>query len=62
MRKFPEGKPEGKRTLGRPRHRWRDNIKMDLREVAGCGDLMGLVQVRSRWRATVNTVMNFQVP
>jgi len=34
------GKPEGKRPLGRPRHRWEDNIKMDLREVGGGGDWM----------------------
>ena len=43
------GKPEGKRPLGRPRHRWEDNIKMDLQEVGGsCGDWMELVQVRER--------------
>jgi hypothetical protein len=37
------GKPEGKRPLGRPRHRWKDNIKMDLQEVrGGCGDWMEL--------------------
>jgi len=56
------GKPEGKRPLGRPRHRWEDNIKMDLREVGGVGDWMELAQDRDRWRALVNTVMNFQVP
>ena len=39
------GKPEGKRSLGRPRHRWEDNIKMDLREVGGSGDWMELPQV-----------------
>ena len=54
------GKPEGKRSLGRPRRRWEDNIKMDLREVRrGCGDWMELAQ---RWRALVNTVMNLRVP
>ena len=56
------GKPEGKRPLGRPRHRWEDNIKMDLQEVGGGGDWMELAQDRDRWRALVNTVMNFWVP
>jgi len=56
------GKPEGKRPLGRPRHRWEDNIKMDLREVGGGGDWMELAQDRDRRRAFVNTVMNFRVP
>jgi len=56
------GKPEGKRPLGRPRHRWEDNIKMDLREVGGGGDWMELAQDRDRWRALVNTVMNLRVP
>jgi len=57
------GKPEGKRPLGRPRHRWEDNIKMDLREVGGyCGDWMQLAQDRDSWRALVSTVMNFRVP
>jgi len=56
------GKPEGKRQLGRPRHRWEDNIKMDLREVEGGGDWMELAQDRDRWWALVNTVMNFLVP
>jgi len=56
------GKPEGKRPLGRPRHRWEDNIKMGLREVGGGGDRMELVQDRDRWRALVTTVMNFRVP
>jgi len=56
------GKPEGKRPLQRPRHRWEDNIKMDLQEVGGCGDWMELAQDRDRWRSLVNTVMNFSVP
>jgi len=56
------GKPEGKRPLGRPRLRWEDNIKMDLWEVGGGGDWMELAQDRDRWRALVNTVMNFRVP
>ena len=57
------GKPEGKRPLGRSRRRWKDNIKMDLQEVGGgYGDWMELAQDRERWRALVNTVMNFRVP
>jgi len=56
------GKPEGRRPLERPRHRWEDNIKMDLRKVGGGGDWMELAQDRDRWRALVNTVMNFRVP
>ena len=57
------GKPEGKRLLERPRHRWEDNIKMDLQEV-GCGDLdwIELAQDSDRWRALVNAVMNLQFP
>ena len=57
------GKPEGKRPLGRPRCRWEDNIKMDLREVEGsCGDWMELAQDRDSWRALVSTVRNIWVP
>ena len=56
------GKPEGKSTLGRPRHTWEDNIKMDLREVGRGGDWMKLAQDRDRWRALVNTVMNLRAP
>ena len=57
------GKPEGKRPLGRPRHRWVDNIRMDLQEV-GCGyvDWIGLAQDRDRWRTLVSAVMNLRVP
>jgi hypothetical protein len=53
------GKPEGRRQLGRPRRRWEDNIKMDLREVGWGGvDRIGLAQGRERWRALVYTVIN----
>ena len=57
------GKPEGKRQLVRPRCIWEDNIQMDLQEV-GCGgmDWVELAQDRERWRALVNTVMNFRAP
>jgi hypothetical protein len=57
------GKLEGKRSLGRPRRRWVDNIRMDLLEV-GSGDVdwIGLAQFRDRWRALVNFVLNLRVP
>jgi hypothetical protein len=56
------GRPEGRRPLGRPRHRWKDNIKMDLREI-GFGDVYWIHwdQDRDRWRALMNTVMNVRV-
>jgi hypothetical protein len=57
------GKPEGKRPLGRPRHRWIDNIKVDLLEIAvNVVDWIGLAQDRYRWRALVNSVMNLRIP
>ena len=57
------GNPDGKRLLGRPTHRWGDNIKMDIQEVGGgSGNWMELTQDRCRWRALVSTVMNFRVP
>jgi hypothetical protein len=56
------GKPEGKRPLGRPRRRWVDNIKMDLRVIGWNGmDLFELAQDRDQWRALVNTVMKLRV-
>ena len=56
------GKPEGKR-LGRPSHRWVDNIRMDFQKV-GCGymDWIGLAQDRDRWRTLMSAVMNLRVP
>ena len=56
-------KPEGKRPIGRPRHRWVDNIRTDLQEVA-CGymDWIVLAQDRDRWRTLVSAVMNLRVP
>ena len=57
------GKPEGKKSLGRPRRRWEDNIKMDLKEV-GCdaGDWIALAEDRDQWRVYVRAAMNFRVP
>ena len=63
VHKVLEGKPEGKRPLGRSRRRWERNIKMDLQEMRmGCGDWMELAQDKDRWRALVSTVMNFRIP
>ena len=54
---------EGKRPLGRPRHTWEDNIKMDLQEVGFGGmDWIELAQDRDRWWVFVNAVMNLRVP
>jgi hypothetical protein len=56
-------KPEGKRPLGRHRHRWEDNIKLDLQDVGGiCGDWMELAQDRDRWQTLVSMMMNLRVP
>jgi hypothetical protein len=57
------GKPEGKRPLGRPRHGWVDNIKMDLRELGwDYMDWINLALDRVQWRALVNMVMSLWVP
>jgi hypothetical protein len=57
------GKPEGKRSLGRLRCRWVDNIKMDLAEIGwGSVDWIGLAQDRKKWKDFVNAVMNLRVP
>jgi hypothetical protein len=57
------GKPEGKRPLGRSKHWWMDNIKMDLLEIGlNVVDWIGLAQDKYRWRALVNVVMNLRVP
>jgi hypothetical protein len=57
------GKPEGKRPLGRPRLRWKDNIRLDLQEMGyGGRDWIYVAQDRDRWRALVNAVMGLGVP
>jgi hypothetical protein len=57
------GRPEGKRSLGRPRRRWEDNIKMDLREIGIDGaNWIRLAEDKVQWRVFVNTVMNLRVP
>jgi hypothetical protein len=57
------GKPEENRLLGRPRRRWVDNIRIDLREIGWDGMYrIDLAQDRDQWRALVNTVMNLRVP
>jgi hypothetical protein len=54
--------PEGRRPFGRPRRRWEDGIRMDLREISlGCVDWIRLAQVRERWRVVVSAVMNLLV-
>jgi hypothetical protein len=56
------GNPEGNRPLGRPRRRWEDGIRMDLREIGlGVVDWIRLAQNRDRWRAVVSAVMNLRV-
>jgi hypothetical protein len=54
---------EARMSLGRPRRRWEDNIKTDVREIGTDGtNWIQVAQYRVRWRAFVNTVMNFRVP
>ena len=54
---------KGKRPLGRPRHRWEDNIKMDLEEIGiNAGNLVDSAQDRNYWRALVNAALNLRVP
>jgi hypothetical protein len=57
------GRPKSRRPLGRPRHRWEDNIKLDLREIEIDGvNWIQLAQDRVQWQAFVNMVMNLRVP
>jgi len=56
------GKSEGKRSFGRPRHTWEDNIKMDLQEMGGGMGWIEVAQNRDRWWDLVNVVMNSRVP
>jgi hypothetical protein len=57
------GMPEGKTPLGRPRRRWVDNIKMDLRGIGWDGvDRIDMAQDRDQWRALVDRVLNLRVP
>jgi hypothetical protein len=62
--RFLVGKPERKRPLGRTRHRWKDNIRVDLREMGWGGgmDWFALALDRERWRALVNAVIKYRVP
>jgi hypothetical protein len=58
-----DGEPEGKRLLGRPRHKWEDTIRMGVREIKWDGtDWMHLAQVRKQWLVFVNTVMSIRFP
>jgi len=63
VKRVLEGKPDGKRPMGRPRRRWVDNIRKDL-QVVRCGymDWIGLTQDRDGWRMLVSAVMNLPVP
>jgi hypothetical protein len=60
---YSVGNPEGKRPLGKPRCRWVDNIRMDLREIEwDVVDWIDTAQDRDQWRALVDTVLNLRVP
>ena len=61
--KILTGKPTGKRPLGRPKHRWEDNIRMDLEEIGiNAGNWVDSAQSRNYWRALVNAGLNLRVP
>ena len=61
--KILTGKPTGKRPLGRPRRRWEDNIRMDLKEIGiNVGNWVDSAQDRNYWRALVNAALNLRVP
>ena len=61
--KILTGKPTGKRSLGRHRHRWDDNIRMDLEEIGiNTGNWVDSAQDRNYWRALVNAALNLRVP
>jgi hypothetical protein len=61
--KILTGTPTGKKPLGRPRHRWEDNIRMDLKEIGiNKKKWVDLIQDRDYWRALVNAVLNLRVP
>ena len=61
--KILTGKPTGKRPLGRPRHRWEDNIRMDLEEIGiNMGNWVDSAKDRNYWRALVNAALNLRVP
>jgi hypothetical protein len=56
------GRPDGRRPLGRPKHRWEDNIKLSLQGWDGGMDWIDRAQDTGRWRAVVNAVMSLRVP
>ena len=56
------GKTKGKRSIGRTRHRWEDNIELYLQDVGRDMDWIDMAQDRDRWRALVNEVLNLRVP
>ena len=63
MLKILTGKPTGKRPLGRPRHRWEDNIRMDLEGIGiNTRSWVDSAQIRDYWRALVNATLKLQVP